>query len=160
METVNIIPRSYKLVCKIHNKSNNDNPKYETSGASGFDIRAWLERPLTIKSGEYTLVPTGLYFDLPIGLDLQIRSRSGLAFKNGVVVLNSPGTVDNDYKGEVKILLINHGKEDFLINNGDRIAQGVFSSLIAERIVDLSFVDGIDDNTTRSTNGFGSTGIK
>jgi dUTP pyrophosphatase len=152
---------SFKLNIEFVNKSNNPNPQYATSGSAGFDLRANLDCEVTIpKKGGRSIVPTGLYFELPINFEMQIRPRSGLAAKNGVTVLNSPGTIDSDYRGEIKVILINHGDEDFKINNGDRIAQGVISSVINETIFNLNQVNEISDDTERSSGGFGSTGLQ
>jgi len=150
----------YKTNINILNKSNNENPKYESSGASGFDFRANLDKPVTINSLERTIIPTGLFFELPVGFELQVRPRSGLAAKNGITVLNSPGTVDVDYTGEVKIILVNLSNEPFTINNGDRIAQGVFATVTNERILNLNFIDKIEKVTKRNESGFGSTGLQ
>ena len=105
------------------------------------------------------MVPTGLYFELPEHLELQVRPRSGLAAKHGVTVLNSPGTVDSDYRGEVKVILINHGKDTFTIQNGERVAQGVLSNAIGKTLVNFDKVDSLNE-TNRGEGGFGSTGIK
>src|SRR3970282_1506138 len=114
---------------KIHiiNKSQHDLPNYETIAAAGMDLRANLTESITLKPLERTLVPTGLFIELPIGYEAQVRPRSGLAFKNGLTVLNSPGTIDADYRGEVKVILVNLSKEDFTINDGERIAQMVIA---------------------------------
>jgi len=149
-----------KLKFSFSNKSNNPDPEYATNGSSGFDLRANLPVPVTLKHGEYGLIKTGLYFEIPDNMEITIRSRSGLAYKYGVSVLNGVGTIDSDYKGEIGVLLINHGKEDFIINNGDRIAQGVLSSVISKKIIKFNKVSEISDNTERSSSGYGSTGIK
>lgn len=148
--------------CKMFfvNKSKNQDPEYATEGSSGFDLRADLTEPLTIKPNEYKLIKTGLYFEIPEHMEITIRSRSGLAYKHGVAVLNGIGTIDSDYRGEIGVLLINHGKEDFVIEQGDRIAQGVLSSVIGKSLVKFIKVDEISDNTTRSSGGYGSTGYK
>lgn len=151
---------SYKIDVNFINKSNNPNPEYAHEGDSGFDIRANLESPIIIKPGKRQLIPTGLYFELPPNVELQVRSRSGLALKKGVVVLNSPGTVDNCYRGEVGVILINHGEEDFEVNHGDRIAQGVLAYVSAKNIMNLKEVKEINDNTNRGSNGYGSSGVK
>jgi dUTP pyrophosphatase len=157
----NQIDTSFKLDIKFINKSNNPNPEYATNGSAGFDLRANLEEEITILAkGGRAIVPTGLYFELPSNFEMQIRPRSGLAAKNGVTVLNSPGTIDSDYRGEVKVILINHGEEDFKINHGDRIAQCVIASVINNNIFNLNQVNEISDDTQRSSGGFGSTGIK
>jgi dUTP pyrophosphatase len=140
----------------VKNISNNPLPEYKTSGASGMDVRAFLQEPIIIKPGERKLVPTGLFFDLPENLEIQVRSRSGLAINSGIAVLNSPGTVDADYKGEVKVILINLGDKDFEINNGDRIAQLVFSEVNKVRLKEVELIS----SSPRDNNGFGSTGIK
>ena len=130
-------------------------PEYKTQGSAGADVCALLENDVVIKSGEYALIPTGLFFEIPAGYEIQVRARSGLAAKNGVTVLNSPGTIDSDYRGEVKVILINHGKEDFIVHSGDRIAQLVFArSLQAHFELSASLSD-----TQRGEGGFGSTGI-
>lgn len=140
----------------VKNISNNPLPEYKTSGASGMDVRAFLQEPIIIKPGERKLVPTGLFFDLPENLEIQVRSRSGLAINSGIAVLNSPGTVDADYKGEVKVILINLGDKDFEINNGDRVAQLVFSEVSKVSLNKVEFIS----SSLRDNNGFGSTGIK
>lgn len=151
---------SYKIDVNFINKSNNPNPEYAHEGDSGFDIRANLESSIIIKAGKRHLIPTGLYFELPPNVELQVRSRSGLALKNGVAVLNSPGTVDNCYRGEVGVILINHGEEDFEVKHGDRIAQGVLAYVSAKNIMNLKEVKEINDNTSRGSNGYGSSGVK
>lgn len=149
----------YKLSLEFVNESNNPDPEYATDGSSGFDLRANLSETLVIKSGEYKLIKTGLYFNIPDNFEIQVRSRSGLAYKHGVCVLNGIGTIDSDYTGEIGVLLINHGKEDFIINHGDRIAQGVLVSVTAKNIVNLNKVNNINTNTERGSGGFGSTGV-
>lgn len=140
---------------KIINKSKNENPSYATNGASGMDLRANLDEDLVIRSGEIELVPTGIFMEIPEGYEGQVRARSGLALKYGISLPNGIGTIDSDYRGELKVILINHGKEDFVIKNGDRIAQIVF---IKYEKAELEIVDSLE-NTERSTGGFGSTGI-
>ena len=130
-------------------------PLYKTSGAAGADICALLKEPLVIESGKSAMVPTGLFFEIPQGYEVQIRPRSGLAAKNGVTVLNTPGTIDSDYRGELKVILINLGKEAFTINNGDRIAQIIVSPVT---VADFVIADALSD-TQRGANGFGSTGV-
>ncbi len=144
---------------KFINKSNNPDPEYSTEGSAGFDFRANINEVVTLGPGEKTMISTGLYFELPTHLELQVRPRSGLAAKHGVTVLNSPGTIDSDYRGEVMIILINHGKEPFIIENGDRIAQGVLSSLVGKTLVNFTKVESLNQ-TNRGDGGFGSTGIK
>lgn len=148
----------FKFPVSFVNKSNNQDPEYATEGSAGFDLRANEE--LVIEPGDYTMVSTGLFFELPPNLELQVRPRSGLAAKHGVTVLNTPGTVDSDYRGEVKVILINHGKSNFKIEVGDRIAQAVIATVTAKSMVKLNKVCQLNDNTERGTGGFGSTGVK
>ena len=131
-------------------------PAYETAQAADMDLRAAVpeDEPLTLRPGARYAVPTGLAFALPAGFEGQVRPRSGLAFKSGITCLNSPGTVDADYRGEVKVILINHGPEDFTIRRGDRIAQLVIAPVVQARWVE---VESLDD-TARGAGGFGSTG--
>lgn len=150
----------FKLNINFVNKSTNPNPEYATSGSSGFDLRANLTNPIEIPSGGIQIIPTGLFFELPENLEIQVRPRSGLAAKNGVTVLNTPGTVDSDYRGEVKVILINHGKETFTVENGDRIAQAVIASVIGNNIIELNNTSKISNDTIRASNGFGSTGLQ
>lgn len=150
----------FKIPLNFVNKSNNPNPEYATEGASGFDLRANLTEPIVIKPTEYKLIKTGLYFDIPEHMEITIRSRSGLAYKHGIAVLNGIGTIDSDYTGEIGVLLINHGKNEFIIEHGDRIAQGVLSNVISKSLVSFVKVDEIKSNTERSSGGYGSTGVK
>ncbi len=141
---------------KIVNKSNNPLPEYETMFSAGMDLRAFLNEPIIIKPLGRSLVPTGLYIELPIGYEAQVRPRSGLAIKSGVTVLNTPGTIDADYRGEVMVILINLSDKDFVINNGDRIAQ----MIIAEhKRAEFVSVDNLSE-TKRGAGGFGHTGTK
>lgn len=141
---------------KIKNISNNPLPEYATKGSAGMDLRAWLpDGPVTIKPGERVLIGTGLFIDLIRGFELQIRSRSGLALKHGIIVLNSPGTIDPGYPDEIKIILINLGNEDFTVNSGDRIAQMVLAK--TEKLYP-DLVDELDMRDDRG-GGFGHTGI-
>lgn len=131
-------------------------PRYETEGAAGADIRAYLpDGPITLKPGEYRLIPTGISMEIPAGYEIQVRPRSGLAAKFGITVLNSPGTIDSDYRGEVKVNLINFGKSDYTINSGDRIAQLVISRALQ---ADFQIADSLSESK-RGEGGFGSTGI-
>ena len=140
----------------VINKSKHELPSYATNAAAGMDLRAHLAEPIVIKSLERTLVPTGLFIELPVGYEAQIRPRSGLAFKNGVTVLNSPGTIDADYRGEIKVLLVNLSKEDFTINDGERVAQMVIAKHEqAEWIAVETLIE-----TERGAGGFGHTGTK
>lgn len=141
---------------KIINKSNHPLPSYETIASAGMDLRASIEAPKTLKPLERAIVKTGLFIELPIGYEAQIRPRSGLAAKKGVTVLNSPGTIDADYRGEIGIILVNLSNEDFTIENGERIAQMIISKherAVFEEVKELS-------ETDRGAGGFGSTGIK
>ena len=131
-------------------------PKYATPGSSGMDIAAYLENSIIINPGEKSLVSTGLMMAIPKGYEVQIRPRSGLAAKKNITVLNTPGTIDADYRGEIKVLLINHGKEKFVIENGERIAQMVVCPVVQ---ADLEEVKELPD-TYRGSGGFGSTGAK
>ena len=148
---------SNKITIKFINKSDNKNPVYAKIGDSGFDLRA--NEGGSLKPLERKLVGTGLYFELPDGYELQIRPRSGLAYKNGVTVLNSPGTVDTGYRGEIKVLLVNISNEDFAWDKGERIAQGVVSHRISSDFGNLIEVKEIS-NSERGSGGFGSTGTK
>lgn len=149
----------YKLDINFVNKSSNPDPEYATSGSAGFDLRAHLSETITLAPGERRLIPTGLFFDLPNSLELQVRARSGLALKHGITVLNGIGTIDSDYTGEVGVILINHSNSSYTIDNGDRIAQGVIMQTTTN-ITKLNKVDEIRKNTERNSGGFGSTGIK
>lgn len=140
---------------RIINKSDNPLPEYETSGSAGLDLRAYLKEPIALKPLQRALVPTGLYMELPEGFEAQIRPRSGLALKKGLSVLNSPGTVDSDYRGEIKIIIINLSNETAILNTGERMAQMVISEV--ERIV-LVEVEELNE-TKRGEGGFGHTGI-
>ena len=158
----NMVPMedSFKLKLGFKNESTNPDPEYATSGSSGFDLRANLPISMEIKAGKRAIVPTGLFFEIPDNYEVQIRPRSGLAAKNGVTVLNTPGTIDADYRGEIKVILINLGDEDFIINHGDRIAQGVFASVLSKTYVNLEKLTNISTNTERGSGGFGSTGVQ
>jgi dUTP pyrophosphatase len=140
----------------IINKSNNPLPHYETVASAGLDLRANLESPESLKPLERKLISTGLFIELPIGYEAQIRPRSGLAYKSGISIVNSPGTIDADYRGEIKILLINLSTEDFVINHGDRIAQMVIA---AHEQAEWVEVDVLSD-TERGAGGYGHTGVK
>mgnify|MGYP001316586436 FL=1 len=141
------------LIKKLNNNSF-DLPKYQTEGSVGMDLSAFIENDILIKPNERELIPTGIALSLPQNIEGQVRPRSGLSLKYGITVLNSPGTIDSDYRGEIKVILINHGNEDFLIKNNDRIAQLVFNE-----VVKVSFKEVKDlDQTSRDQKGFGSTG--
>jgi dUTP pyrophosphatase len=140
---------------KLEHASDLPLPSYESDEAAGMDLRAATEKPIKLQPGERRLVPTGLQMALPVGYEAQIRPRSGLAFRHGITMLNSPGTIDSDYRGEVKVLAINHGDEIFTISHGDRIAQMVISPVFQPRIRET---DTLPD-TDRGEGGFGSTGV-
>ena len=129
-------------------------PIYETSGASGMDLMAFIEEPIKIPPNSSYLIPTGLSMAFTEDYEIQIRPRSGLAAKNSITVLNTPGTIDSDYRGEIKIILFNHGKEDFIINNKDRVAQMILTPVIK---MEFEEIDNLPD-TLRGEGGFGSTG--
>ena len=129
-------------------------PSYKTNGASGMDLMAWLEKPINLEPGKSCLVPTGLSVAFPKEYEIQIRPRSGLAAKNNISVLNTPGTIDSDYRGEVKIILFNHGNENFIINKNDRIAQMVLTPIIKMELEETSELP----DSIRGEGGFGSTG--
>jgi deoxyuridine 5''-triphosphate nucleotidohydrolase (dut) len=134
-----------------------DLPAYETAGAAGMDIRAAVEAdaPLTLAPGKRALVPTGFIFEIPQGFEMQVRPRSGLAFKHGITCLNTPGTIDSDYRGEVKVLLVNLGEEDFVVTRGMRIAQLVVAPVTQVQVAEVSEAG----TTARGAGGFGSTGV-
>ena len=129
-------------------------PHYATEGSSGMDVRAAVEHPITIPSGKVALVPTNLSVEIPLGFEIQVRPRSGLAAKHGIGVLNSPGTIDSDYRGEIKIILFNFGSENFLVSKGDRIAQLVIAEVIQANIIESESLN----NSSRGEGGFGHTG--
>ena len=144
------------IAVKIINQSTNPLPRYTTEGAAGMDIRAFLTEPVTLQSLQRTLIPTGLFIELPRGYEAQIRPRSGLAIKQGITCLNTPGTIDSDYRGEIKIILINLSGEIQVVHSGDRIAQMVIQAVEQinwEEVMLLS-------ETARNNGGFGSTGKK
>ena len=136
-------------------KTKNELPKYETINSAGMDLRANIEEPIVLKPMERRLIPTGLYMALPQGFEAQIRPRSGLAFKKGITVLNSPGTIDSDYRGEVMVLLINLSTEEFIVNDGERIAQMVIAR---HEVAEFQVVEELD-NTERGAGGWGHTGV-
>ena len=141
---------------KIINKSNHALPNYETMASAGMDLRANISEPITLKPLERTIVKTGLFIELPVGIEAQVRPRSGLAAKKGITVLNAPGTIDADYRGEIGVILVNLSNEDFTIENGERVAQLVIAKHERaewEEVEELS-------ETDRGSGGFGSTGVK
>ena len=144
-----------KPVVKVINKSNRDLPKYESLNAAGLDIRANIQKEMVIHPGEIKLIPTGIFMEIPSGYECQVRPRSGLALKKGITVLNTPGTIDADYRGEVGVILINHSKNSTTVSNGDRIAQLVFN-----KFEQIEWENESELSTTkRGDGGFGSTGI-
>lgn len=144
------------MTVKIINKSNNPLPAYATSGSAGVDLRANLEEPVTINPLERKLIPTGIFIELPQGYEAQIRPRSGLAVKHGITVLNTPGTVDSDYRGEIKVILINLSNEPFVIENGERICQMVIAKHETAYFIEVETIG----ETERGDGGFGHTGTK
>jgi dUTP pyrophosphatase len=141
---------------KVINKSKHKLPDYATLAAAGMDLRANLDQPVRLQSLERTLVPTGLFLEIPAGFEAQIRPRSGLAFKNGLTVLNSPGTIDADYRGEVKVILVNLSNEEFIINDGERVAQMVIARHEQAEWIEVEQLE----ESSRGEGGFGSTGKK
>ena len=141
---------------KIVNQSKHPLPEYGTIAAAGVDLRANIDSPITLKPLERTLVPTGLFMEIPVGYEAQVRPRSGLALKKGITVLNSPGTIDADYRGELRVILINLSNEAFVIEDGERIAQ---MFIAAHEQADWVEVDSLEE-TARGAGGFGSTGVK
>jgi dUTP pyrophosphatase len=140
---------------KVINKSNNSLPQYSTTGAAGMDIRASLTEAVKIPAKSRVIIPTGLFMEIPEGYEVQIRPRSGLAFKHGLTVINSPGTIDSDYRGEVCVIIINHGDLEYYVNPGERIAQMVLAKY--ER-VEWSDTEDLSD-TARGEGGIGHTGV-
>ena len=140
---------------KIVNKSNNPVPNYGTEAAAGVDLRAFIEQDILIRPMQRILIKTGLFMEIPVGYEAQVRPRSGLAIKKGITVLNSPGTIDADYRGEIMVILINLSNEDFMVKSGDRIAQMVIA---AHEQANWKLVETLDD-TERGAGGFGSTGV-
>ena len=140
------------LVKKINSKA--QIPKYKTDGSSGMDLMALIENPIIIKPQKSALIPTGLSIAIPEDTEVQIRPRSGLATKSSISVLNTPGTIDSDYRGEIKIILFNHGKEKFTVNNNDRIAQMVLMPILKAEFEEVEYLP----KTLRGSGGFGSTG--
>ncbi len=152
----NTMLQETQRISTVHvvNKGRHPLPHYATAHSAGLDLRANLDTPIILAPGEYRLIPTGLHIELPEGTEAQVRPRSGLAFNHGVTVLNSPGTIDADYRGEVGVLLINHGKESFEVKDGERVAQ-----LVVSRYERIRFEENADLRASeRGTGGFGHTG--
>ena len=144
------------LAIRIINKGKHPLPSYATTHSAGMDLRANLDAPVVLAPGQRALIPTGLYLELPAGTEAQVRPRSGLAFKHGVTVINAPGTIDADYRGEVGVLLINHGQEPFEVKDGERVAQ-----LVVSRYLRVTLEESADLRATeRGAGGFGHTGTR
>lgn len=141
---------------RIINKSHHPMPQYSTANSAGMDLRACIEAPIVLKPLQRILVPTGIYIALPEGYEAQVRPRSGLALKHGVTVLNTPGTIDADYRGEVGVILINLGQEDFVVNDGERIAQMIVARYEQAEL----FAVEVLDETERGSGGFGHSGVR
>lgn len=141
---------------RIVNKSSHPLPAYETTHSAGMDLRAFIDGPVTLKPLERKLIPTGLYIELPAGYEAQVRPRSGLALKHGITVLNSPGTIDADYRGEIGVILVNISDKDFTFNDGDRIAQMIISSHAKAELFETDEIN----STERGAGGFGHSGRK
>ena len=141
---------------KVVNKSKHDLPSYSTIASAGMDIRANINKPFIIKPLERTIIKTGLFIELPVGYEAQVRPRSGLAFKKGITVLNSPGTIDADYRGEIGVILVNLSSEEFVVEDGERIAQMVISKHEQASWTEVEILE----ETKRGLGGFGSTGVK
>ncbi len=144
-----------RILVRYKGKPGAREPFYATSGAVGADVYAFLDRDIVLEPGDTVLVPTGIYLEIPPGYEAQIRPRSGLAIKYGVTVINAPGTIDSDYRGEIQIGLVNLGRKEFVIHNGDRIAQMVFSPIVRASFVSVNSIS----SSERGERGFGSTGI-
>jgi dUTP pyrophosphatase len=158
-ETIDAALDNSKVIVKFINTSSNEDPQHTHIDDSGMDLRANLDKVIVVGPGERVLVPTGIHFQLPESMEIQVRPRSGLALKHGITVLNTPGTVDRGYNGEIKIILINLSKTNFTINHGDRIAQAVISPVVAGRWSKLIKIKSLE-STKRGDGGFGSSGIK
>ncbi len=142
------------MIVKIRNISGNPLPEYQTVFSAGMDVRAFLDEPVSIKPMERKVIPTGIYIELPEGYEAQIRPRSGLAARHGVTVLNTPGTVDSDYRGEIKVILVNLSEEEFVVNNGERVCQMIISKYTK---IMWEETEGLN-STGRGSGGFGHTG--
>jgi dUTP pyrophosphatase len=144
------------MLLRIVNKSKHAIPKYETEASAGMDLRASLDEEIRLSPLQRTLIPTGLFIELPVGYEAQVRPRSGLAFKHGITVLNSPGTIDADYRGEIKVILVNLSNEEFVIKDGERVAQMIISAHEQAELEEVEFLN----ETERGAGGFGHTGNK
>jgi len=152
------LPNKLSVELKFKNESNNPDPVFAHEGDSGFDLRAFVDKDITINEGRVAIIPTGLYFEVEKGLEIQARTRSGIAANANMFVLNSPGTIDSHFRGEVKIILANLSDIPRTIRNGDRIAQGVVCPVYGEGILNMIKVDKLSE-TKRNNNGFGSSGV-
>ncbi len=139
---------------RIINKSNHRTPEYETEGAAGFDLKANIDEPMVIEPLERVLVPTGIFMEVPHGYECQVRPRSGMAYKYGITVCNTPGTIDEDYRGEIKVILINLSKDKYIVRPGDRVAQGVINKVERAEFKEVTVLS----DTVRADGGFGHTG--
>lgn len=144
------------MIVKIINQSKNDLPAYETEGSAGMDVRANIDESVTLKSLERMIIPTGLFIELPMGYEAQIRPRSGLAAKRGLTCLNAPGTIDSDYRGEIKVILVNLSNQDQVIEPAERIAQMIIARYEKATLEEVEILN----SSTRGMGGFGSTGVK
>lgn len=142
-----------KIVVKVILEDGVEKPVYMTEGSAGMDVRANIKEPIVLKSLDRILVPTGIKMEIPLGYEVQVRPRSGLALKHGITLVNSPGTIDSDYRGEIGIIMANIGREDFVINPGERIAQ-----LVLGKVYQMDLVEGELSETERGAGGFGHTG--
>ena len=156
LNTICVNLNDMSMTVKIINKSNNPNPEYKTIGSSGMDVRAFISAPLEIESLNRALVKTGLFIEMDESIECQVRPRSGLALKKGITVLNTPGTIDADYRGEIGVILMNQSRETVIIQSGDRIAQLVFAKVEKVNLENVTEVN----ITQRGAGGFGSTGMK
>lgn len=147
------------MIVRVYNCSGNPLPKYETMGSAGMDVRAMCSQPITIPPGKSAIIPTGLHVEIPVGYEIQVRSRSGLAAKRQVFVLNSPGTIDSDYRNGIGIILMNLGDSDFVVENGERIAQLVLNEVPHFALLPVNTLDELS-STDRGMGGFGSTNTK
>jgi len=154
---LNLDFNDFKIKTKFTNNSNNPDPEYSKVGDSGFDLRAFINEPITLKPLERKLIPTGLKFELSPNTELQVRPRSGMALKYGISVLNTPGTVDEGYRGDVGVIAVNLSNEDYTIQPGERIAQGVIMNVVGQSISELIKTNNLSE-TERGDGGFGSTG--
>ena len=145
------------MICKIVNKSNNATPAYATAQSAGMDLRANLEAPIILKPMERAMIPTGLFIELPVGYEAQVRPRSGLAAKHGITVLNTPGTIDADYRGEIKVILVNLSNDAFEIQHGERIAQMVIARFQQVTLQEVGSMEELS-STERGAGGFGHSG--